>query len=218
VRAGKVGAGGAMLGVVMPEDTIHKVVLASGSSGRRDILNSVDIEFTIVPSDFDEESLQFPETGRLVQALSEGKAAAVAKKFSDALVIGADNLVVVDDRQLGKPENHAEAQEMLESLSGKQHSIFNGISVVNTCTGVVATGFVETQLLFRNLSMAEIEQYVETGEPMGKAGAFAIQGQGAWLVERIEGDYYSVIGLSLVLLRRLTQRVGVDLHDFVRLG
>ena len=152
--------------------SVDKIVLASGSTGRRGILENIGLAFTVVTSDFDEASVERSSTEELVQALAQAKARAVASAQEAALVIGSDNLVVIDDERLGKPEGEAGATAMLERLGGRWHSIYNGMTVINTATGAEATGFVVTKVKFRDLSEEEIAGYVASGEPLDKAGAY----------------------------------------------
>jgi len=127
------------------------------------------------------------------------------------LVVGADTVVTLPGRVLGKPSSAAEAREMLEMLSGREHRVVTGVAVVDPAGGRSVAGAEETRVFFRNLTRAEIQAYVESGEPMDKAGAYAVQGLGALLVERIEGCYFNVVGLPLGLLAGLLGEFGYDL-------
>ena len=200
---------------MITKQAVDKIVLASGSTGRRGVLENIGLAFTVVTSDIDEASVERSSTPELVQALAQAKARAVAAQQEAALVIGSDNLVVIADARLGKPEGQQGATQMLKRLGGSWHSIFNGMTVINTVTNKEATGFVVTRVKFRNLSEEEIAAYVASGEPMDKAGAYGIQGKGALLVERIEGDYYGIVGMSVALLNQLAGQVGVNIGDFL---
>ena len=200
---------------MITKQAVDKIVLASGSTGRRGVLENIGLAFTVVTSDIDEASVERSSTPELVQALAQAKARAVAAPQEAALVIGSDNLVVIADARLGKPEGQQGATQMLKRLGGSWHSIFNGMTVINTVTNKEATGFVVTRVKFRNLSEEEIAAYVASGEPMDKAGAYGIQGKGALLVERIEGDYYGIVGMSVALLNQLAGQVGVNIGDFL---
>ncbi len=200
---------------MITKQAVDKIVLASGSTGRRGVLENIGLAFTVVTSDIDEASVERSSTPELVQALAQAKARAVAAQQEAALVIGSDNLVVIADARLGKPEGQQGATQMLKRLGGSWHSIFNGMTVINTVTNKEAIGFVVTRVKFRNLSEEEIAAYVASGEPMDKAGAYGIQGKGALLVERIEGDYYGIVGMSVALLNQLAGQVGVNIGDFL---
>lgn len=188
------------------------IILASASPRRRQLLALLGIDFAVVPSRVDEplpERASDPE--RLAIALAEAKARAIAPDRPGGLVIGADTLVLVGDLVLGKPEDAAAATAMLRLLSGREHHVVTGVAVVDTRSQPwsVTTAAERTAVTFRPLSEAEIAAYVATGEPMDKAGAYAIQGRGAILCTRICGDYTNVVGLPLVRTMELLRGAGV---------
>ena len=201
---------------MLTADEVHKIVLASQSAGRRGVLESAGVQFEVQTSDFDERSVTADSTAELVQELSREKARVVAPQHEKALVIGADNLVVIDGQELGKPADEEEAATMLRTLSGRWHEILNGMTVINTEISQEATGITITKVLFRELSDHEVAEYAASGEPMSKAGAYGIQDRGGFLVERVEGDYNAIIGMSLVLLSELAGQVGVRITDFIQ--
>lgn len=175
-----------------------KFILASGSPRRRDLLNSIGLEFEIVPADIDErvEDGESPEDH--VRRLASSKALEVSRRVEQAWVLGADTVVVLDDTILGKPRDRRHAAEMLAVLAGRTHVVYTGYAVVDSekhDRGVVR--HVRSEVRIRNLSPAEIEAYIDTGEPMDKAGAYAIQGIGAALVQEVNGSYTNVVGLPL---------------------
>lgn len=183
-----------------------KLILASSSPRRSELLASLGLEFSIVPSTVPEPAYNGETPADYGQKLATVKATSVAQKVSDGLVIGADTIVVLDGRILGKPQDSAEAREMLTRLSGRTHSVYTGIAVVNAKTKELVAEAVETQVAFRPLSKEEIEAYVDSGEPLDKAGAYGIQRLGGLLVSRINGCYFNVVGLPLSALDRLLKR------------
>ena len=188
---------------------MREIILASTSKQRYDILKRTGIPFIVEDSGY-EEDLALPLVPHeLVQHLAEGKAAVVAARHPDALVIGADTIVICDGEIFGKPGTPFRAQEMLRKLSGKTHSILTGFAVTDAKTGSTVTRAVETKLSFHTLSDQQIDSYVATGEPLGKAGAYAIQGGAARFVEKIEGDMDNVIGLPLSALLEELAKLGV---------
>ncbi len=184
-----------------PETT---VVLASGSPRRREILEQIGLDFSVMVSHADETIPEGTEPYYAVQTLAFLKAADVAKGADEsAIVIGADTVVVVDDEILGKPKDAEDAKGMLRLLSGRSHSVLTGVAVVRRSDGKSVSLTVETKVHFRKLSEMEIASYVATGEPLDKAGAYGVQGLGGLFVDKIEGDYYNVVGLPLSRLGRL---------------
>jgi septum formation protein len=171
------------------------LVLASRSPRRREILTLAGIPFQIAPSDVDEEN-DGGDPSSLVLRHSLAKASHIAAGFPGRVVLGADTLVHAGGRVLGKPRDAEEAAEMLSILSGRWHEVYGGVAII--CEGVETASFHEvTRVRFRDLSRGEIGAYVETGEPMDKAGAYGIQGYGCVLVDRIEGCYFNVMGLPV---------------------
>jgi septum formation protein len=188
--------------------TATPVVLASASPRRRDLLARLGIVADVRPAHVDETPRPGEAPGDLVQRLARTKAAAVDAPES-ALVVAADTEVVLDGRVLGKPADDAEAAAMLAALSGRTHDVMTGVAVRHGDR--TATDVAVTRVHVRDLDPAEIDWYVRTGEPMGKAGAYAIQGAGAVFITGIDGSDTNVIGLPLALLVSLARRVGVDL-------
>ena len=186
-----------------------KIVLASQSPRRRELLGKMGLEFTTKSPEIDEEAIHGLPAQELVKALSRAKALHIAKnEDKDTIVIGSDTVVVLDGKILGKPADRQEAEEMLTALSGRSHEVCTGITV---CQGDKVVSQAEvTQVTFRALTPEEVQRYVRTGEPMDKAGAYGIQGYGALLVEGIRGDYSSVVGLPVCRLGRILLDFGVD--------
>ena len=190
------------------------LILASASPRRRELLASSGIAFRIVPADIDEHphSGESPQT--YVRRLALAKAEAVAHQYPDAIVLGADTVVTIDDLLLGKPNTHEEAREMLCRLSGRVHHVLTGIAVVPAGTSGSPEGqwlveVVTSRVLMRRFTAPTIDWYLATGEPMDKAGAYAVQGVGGALVEWVEGSYTNVVGLPLTQTFALLCRVGI---------
>jgi len=186
-----------------------RILLASRSPRRQELLSRVGLKFDVVPADIDESS-GFSDPSEIVCDLSLRKASFVAGKAkSDDIVISADTLVALEGQCLGKPEDAADAARMLRMLSGKSHEVYTGMTVMQN--GRADTRFEMTRVRFKALSDGEIEGYLSTGEPMDKAGAYGIQGYGAFFVEGIEGDYLNVMGLPLKTLYEMLKKFGVSL-------
>ena len=184
-----------------------ELILASQSPRRKEILSLLDIPFKIMVSDADETIQKGLPPYFIAESLSLKKAAAVAKNIdTHAIVIGADTIVVSDGKILGKPVDENDAKAMLASLSGKTHSVISGVTVMDTKSAKSESFYVETEVTFCQLSDEEIADYVESGESMDKAGAYAIQGRGGKFVEKISGDYFNVVGLPLSRLYQVLKK------------
>ena len=183
---------------------MKKLILASTSPRRKEILSKTGLEFDVVPSDYEEDmTLDLPPES-LAEFLSAGKAHAVASKNPGAVVIAADTFVVHGHHRLGKPHTKERAKEMLQMLSGKAHYIVTGVTIVDTDTGQTRSFHEKTHVHVAELSEELIDQYVRTGEPLDKAGAYALQEMGALLIEKTEGDFFNAMGLPL---RRLVHEL-----------
>jgi len=185
-----------------------RLILASSSPRRAELLSRITPDFIAIPSDVDEAASGPPESR--VLALARAKAERVAKRHH-GLVIGADTIVVLDADVLGKPTSRSAAREMLARLSGRVHRVLTGLYVVSTFTGEWQEACEETEVVFRELSDDEIEWYLDTGEYADKAGGYGIQGKGALLVEKIRGDYFNVVGLPLCRLYLMLRALGYRL-------
>jgi len=188
---------------------MKRIVLASASPRRKQLLEQLGLRFEVESSDYDEEMTSGSEPHEMARELSLGKARTAARKHQNALIIAADTLVVLGDRILGKPHTNSEAREMLRALNGQVHSVITGFTILDAETGKVLSRSVETRVHMRKLTMREIDGYVRTKEPLDKAGGYAIQGRGAVLVERIEGDYSNVVGLPLSALAESLREFGI---------
>jgi septum formation protein len=180
-------------------------VLASASPRRRELLSLIGIAHDVLPANIDESYLPGEAVREHPERLARGKATAL--HAPDAVVIGSDTIVVVDGDVLGKPRDRAHAAEMLRRLQGREHVVMTGVAV--RWRDQLLSGLEEVGVRFRALDDREIEQYIDTGEPMDKAGAYGIQGFGATIVERVDGDYFAVMGLPLNRLVRLLRRAGL---------
>lgn len=179
----------------------RKIVLASQSPRRRELLGGLISEFDIIVDTAEEVADPDMTPEELVKSLALQKAHNVARQADgDAIVIGADTVVCIDGRVLGKPKDEAEAEKMLKMLSGREHHVCTGFAVVDNATGKTVCDFERTVVKFKPLTDEEIEKYIKLGEPMDKAGAYGIQGVGALFVEGIKGDYFNVVGLPLCAL------------------
>jgi septum formation protein len=183
-----------------------RVVLASASPRRRELLTLIGIAHEVIPSDIDESERRGEKPADHAERLAREKTIAVAHLHPDALVIGADTIVVIDDRVLGKPRTQDEAAMMLRTLKGRTHRVFTAVAVARGTR--LASGVEEVEVAFRDLTDPEIADYVATGEPMDKAGAYGIQGYGATIVRRIDGDYFAVMGLAIGRMIDLIRRLG----------
>ena len=180
-----------------------KLILASGSPRRKEILASVGWPFEAITAGIDETQQADEKPLDYVQRLAREKAEAVADKLESGLVLGADTTVVVDDQLLGQPVDDDDARRMLKLLSGKWHEVLTGVALVKV-GGQTIVDYERTRVRFVEMSEAEIDWYVSTGEPQGKAGAYGIQGKAALFIEQIEGDYFNIVGLPIRLVYEMS--------------
>ena len=187
----------------------HQLILASQSPRRRYLLRKAGLVFQVIPSGVDEGDVPLTEPAAYVKALARAKAEDVASRHPDAWVIGADTVVLIGGDILGKPGSRREAREMLRQLSGQTHQVHTGYALCCRDAGRMITDAVKTDVRFKSLSEAEIEWYIQTGEPFDKAGAYAIQGLGTFLVRSISGSYTNVVGLPVCEVIEALIREGV---------
>ncbi|MEW5785820.1 MAG: Maf family protein [Bacillota bacterium] len=192
-----------------------KLILASASPRRADLLRQVGIPFQVVVSTIKETAANLPPD-RLVIELALAKAGEVSRRFPGSLVLGADTVVVHGGAVLGKPRDTADARRMLQRLSGGPHSVLTGLALLDAATGRCETACSETRVWMRVLQSELIDAYVATGEPMDKAGAYGIQEKAAFFVEQIEGCYSNVVGLPLNQLYLLLTRMEIKPWCFWR--
>lgn len=188
---------------------MKKIILASASPRRREILSLTGLKFRVDPGDYEEDMDSGQEPHKLAKSLSLEKARSVAGKHRDALIIAADTFIVFRGRLLGKPHTAAEARRMLRQLNGREHSVITGFTLMDTESGKKLSRSVETRVWFRKLGLQELEAYIKSKEPLDKAGAYAIQGLGAAIVKKIEGDFFNVVGLPLSALVEGLKKFGV---------
>jgi septum formation protein len=174
---------------------VTKLILASSSPRRSELLKQADIPFQVKVSSVEENMNQSLAPSELVQSLALQKANDVYQLEQSSVVLGADTIVAFEDKVLGKPKNASDAKRMLKMLSGSEHAVYTGVAIVSNSE--TYTFYEKTIVAFWNLSDGDINKYVNSGEPLDKAGAYGIQGLGATLVKRIEGDYFNVVGLPL---------------------
>jgi septum formation protein len=185
-----------------------RVILASGSPRRRDLLRMVGIDHEVISADIDESYLPGEPPIAHAERLAREKGRVVAERHPEALVLSADTIVVIDGEVLGKPVSEEEAVRMLRQLSGRTHTVFTAVAV--TWHGRTDSSVEAVTVTFRPMSDSLIRAYVATGEPMDKAGAYGIQGYGATLVERIDGDFFAVMGLAIGRLIELVRQAGAE--------
>jgi septum formation protein len=190
---------------------MRQIVLASSSPRRKELLEKFGLCFTVDAGSFREDLSQGMEPHKLAREISLGKADSVAWKYPDAVVIGVDTFGILGNRILGKPETEDEARAMLSAISDRSHLVITGFTVIDTASGKIVSHSVETKVYMRQLSPQEIESYIKTGEPLGKAGGYAIQGLGALFVEKIEGDYLNVVGLPMYALMNTLKEFGISI-------
>ena len=185
------------------------IILASASPRRREILEKTGLKFKVYESDYEENMEIGLKPHKLAIYHSIGKAMAVALKFKDALIISADTIVVLKDRVFGKPRDKEDARKMLKTLSGKAHTVITGYTIMDAETGKKFSSAVESKVRFKRLNEDEIETYIKSGEPLDKAGAYGVQGLGAVIVKRIEGDFFNVMGLPLNSVAESLKKFGI---------
>lgn len=173
------------------------LILASASPRRQELLRSLGLKFKTIPADIDEDYLKGEKPRQHVRRLAKDKALAVAVKYPDAWVLGADTIVVIDDLILGKPKDKAQARQMLERLSGRVHKVFTGFNLTHLASRISITKVVQSAVQFKSITPEEMAWYTACDEPYDKAGGYAVQGKGAYFIKTIRGSYTNVIGLPL---------------------
>ena len=187
--------------------TALRVILASQSPRRRDLLNLVGISHEVQPADIDETYLPGERPREHAERLARGKTAVIVERTPNAIVIGSDTIVVVDGDVLGKPADDSDAARMLARLAGRSHTVITAVAVA--WRGETRSAVEEVGVTFHPLTREEIDAYIATREPMDKAGAYGIQGYGATIVSRVDGDYFAVMGLPLQCLTRVLGALGI---------
>ncbi len=188
---------------------MSKIYLASGSPRRKEFLKQIGLKFKVVPNDYQEDMTLDMKPSSLATFLSEGKAMSVSEKIKEGIIIAADTFVVLNDEILGKPHTPGKAKETLTKISGQVLFVITGLTVYNTSSKQKISKAVKSKIFVKNLSQEEIDSYIATGEPLDKAGAFAVQGRGVVFIKKIEGDYSNVVGLPLFELSEILKRMDV---------
>ena len=176
---------------------MRKVILASKSPRRKELLERVGLKFEIRVSEFDEKSIPQSDPTEFVETVSREKAKTIAEQIWDAIIIAADTIIVVDGKIIGKPQSKENAKEILQKLSGRDHLVITGFTIMDSKAKVLTTRSVKSKVYFRELSEEEIDVYVATGEPMDKAGAYGIQEKAGIFLEKVEDDFFKVVGMPI---------------------
>ncbi len=187
-----------------------KLILASQSPRRRELLASIGLDFEVVPSDIPEVRGEGESPEEYVARLSREKASAIAERFPDRWIVAADTTVLYGDELLEKPVDEADARRMLATIAGRTHTVYSGVTLMHRERRYHDTRVAESEVRMIALTDAEIAWYAETGEPLDKAGAYAVQGKGAMFIESIHGSYTNVVGLPLALLYEMFKRASID--------
>jgi septum formation protein len=190
---------------------MKQLILASNSNGRRDLLKSTGIAFTVDASNYEEDMTLQLEPAELAKHLSKGKARDVASRHTDAVILGADSFAVYEGRLMGKPYTLERAKEMLTTLSAHAHTFITGFTIIDADTRREYSEAVETKVYFRPLSEPEIDGYLRKEGVLNQAGSYIVQGLGSILIDRIEGNYSNVVGLPMPHVARALKGFGVDL-------
>ena len=192
------------------------MILASASPRRKEILENFGFSFKTIVKNIDETSDKTHAEEKILE-IAEKKARVAAIDFPDENIVGADTVVVVDGKILGKPKDEKEAFSMLKSLSGRSHEVITAFSFININKNISYSDYEITKVYFKNLTDDEINWYINTKEPMDKAGAYGIQGKGAFFVEKIEGDFFSVMGFPLGKFVRFLNKTGFNLNNLEKI-
>lgn len=200
---------GAGFGKINYNKPMKKIILASSSPRRKALLKQVGLKFDTDQSDYLEEMDLKLKPHNLVKYLSRKKAEAVAKKHKNAIVIAADTIIVFKNQVIGKPHTVNKARQILKSLSGKSHLVITGYTIIDTNNNQKLSKSIESKIYLRKFNSSEIESYLKSREPLDKAGGYGIQGLGALLIKKIEGDYYNIVGLPLHSLAESLKKFGI---------
>lgn len=190
---------------------MRKIILASNSPRRKSLMKLLGIPFEVVESNFDESVFLEKDPKKLVKILSYEKARVVASIHKDAIIIGADTVLVYKGEIFGKPRNKKDAVRILKALSGTKHQAITGFTILDSKTNKKVTASTASTILFKELTEEEIKAYIETGEPMDKAGAYAIQERGGLFVREIHGDVFNIVGLPLKDIRHHLAAFGIKI-------
>ncbi|HMA59850.1 MAG TPA: Maf family protein [Halanaerobiales bacterium] len=188
-----------------------KIILASSSDRRKELLTRLGIKYTAMPSKIDEDGYDYEHPDKLVQELSLAKASNVANVVENALIIAADTVVAHNNKILGKPEDEEDAKRMLQLLENDKHEVFTGLALISADDEMHFLDYDVTEVFMRKVEKEEIERYIKTGEPMDKAGSYGIQGKGGIFVNKIVGSYFTVMGLPIHLLSMALKSFSIEI-------
>lgn len=194
---------------------MEKIILASTSPRRKQLLKQIGLKFKVVSSDYEEDMNIKMKPKKLAMHLSLGKAENVAKKYKNDIIIAADTFIILEDKLLGKPYTKKQAIKTLKMISGKILKVITGFTVIDSKNGKKMSRAVETKIYIKKMTNKEINEYVATGEPLDKAGAFGIQERGAVFIKKIEGDYSNVVGLPLYELTRVLKKMKIKNRFYI---
>lgn len=188
---------------------MKSIILASTSTQRKELMEKLGLEFQVVSSNYEEDMNSKLKPLELAKTLSAGKVEAVVSRYPNHVIIGADTFIALGNELLGKPHTEEKATQMLKRISGKPISVITGFTIIDTSENKKISRAVETKVHIKELSDEEIANYVKTKEPLDKAGAFAIQGIGAVIVKKIDGDFFNIMGLPLFDLSESLKKFGI---------
>jgi septum formation protein len=193
---------------------MKKIILASTSPRRHGLLQQIGLEFEVIPSNYEEDMTMKMSASNLAKTLAYGKAAEVAKRVKSGIVIGVDTFISFKGKKIGKPKTNAVARKMLKLISGKTLKIYSGIAMIDAATKQELIDYEITKVKMHKLNDKEIESYIATGEPLDKAGAFAVQGMGAVFVSKVNGCYANAVGLPLHKLTQNLKKFGINIFKY----
>ena len=194
----------------------QKIILATTSSQRHGLAQTMGLEFEIAPSNYEEDMTKEMNPKEMVITFAYGKASDVAKRFKEGIVIGIDTIVVFNGKNLGKPNTEEEAFNMLKSYSGKKQYVYSGVCLVDCKTGKTIKDCEITEVYFKKLENKEIESYIATGEPMDKAGGYGVQDLASIFIKKINGCYFNVMGFPIYNIYKNLKKLGVNIFEYER--
>jgi septum formation protein len=194
----------------------QKIILASTSPRRHGLAQQMGLDFEIVPSDYEEDMTMKLSAKDLAMTLSYGKAQDVAKKRKDGIVLGIDTFISYKGEKLGKPHTKEKAFELLKKFSGKKLQVYSGVTLIDCKTRKEIRDFEVSEVYFRKITDEEINKYIKTGEPLDKAGAFAIQGLGSIFIEKVNGCYANIVGFPIANIYKNLSKLGVNIFEYER--
>lgn len=191
----------------------RKIILASRSERRKALLKQIGLDFEVRESEYEEDMTTHNDPYELAKFLALKKAEDVAKYYDNAVIIGADTFVIFEGKFIGKPKNKEDAKKTLRKLSGIKHNIVSGLAIIDTKNKTIFNDYGKAEVEFRNLTEEEIDDYVATGEPLNMAGSYGLMNKAAGLIENINGDFYSIIGLPLNKVFVELQKMGIKFYN-----